>query len=280
MNINFEYYKIFYIIAKNKNITKAANELNISQPAISRMLKTMERQLNTKLFIRKTKGVILTHEGNELYRLIANQINNIMKAENDFVKIINNHALTIAIDKNYLITNNRLDNILKNKSNISFINTNNFDLLNNQLLNNLIDFAFISEPNNYQFSNEIKFKKIDELHLILVSKSKNDTISNKSIVILNNNKINEITNNYLQSMNIKSTNIIKVDDYDNIYPLISYGYANGFLFKEFIHNELKSNVIYDISKSTNIYSISIGILYNSNNELKVKKIFSDLDNDN
>ena len=102
MNINFEYYKIFYIIAKNKNITKAANELNISQPAISRMLKTMERQLNTKLFIRKTKGVILTHEGNELYRLIANQINNIMKAENDFVKIINNHALTIAIDKTYL----------------------------------------------------------------------------------------------------------------------------------------------------------------------------------
>ena len=62
MNINFEYYKIFYIIAKNKNITKAANELNISQPAISRMLKTMEDQMNTKLFIRKTKGVILTNE--------------------------------------------------------------------------------------------------------------------------------------------------------------------------------------------------------------------------
>ena len=58
MNINFEYYKVFYVIAKNKNITKAANELNISQPAISRMLKTMEEQLNTKLFIRKTKTLI------------------------------------------------------------------------------------------------------------------------------------------------------------------------------------------------------------------------------
>ena len=53
VNINFEYYKVFYVIAKNKNITKAANELNISQPAISRMLKTMEDQMNTKLFIRK-----------------------------------------------------------------------------------------------------------------------------------------------------------------------------------------------------------------------------------
>ena len=48
MNINFEYYKVFYIIAKNRNITKAANELNITQPSISRMLKTMEEQMNTK----------------------------------------------------------------------------------------------------------------------------------------------------------------------------------------------------------------------------------------
>ena len=82
MNINFEYYKVFYVIAKNKNITKAANELNISQPAISRMLKTMEEQLNIKLFIRKTKGVMLTQEGNELYNLISNEINNIINAHN------------------------------------------------------------------------------------------------------------------------------------------------------------------------------------------------------
>ena len=38
MNINFEYYKVFYIIAKNRNITKAANELNITQPSISRII--------------------------------------------------------------------------------------------------------------------------------------------------------------------------------------------------------------------------------------------------
>lgn len=51
------------MIAKNKNITKAANELNISQPAI---IKTMEGQINTKLFIKKTKAIILTQEINEL----------------------------------------------------------------------------------------------------------------------------------------------------------------------------------------------------------------------
>ena len=102
MNINFEYYKVFYIIAKNKNITKAADELNISQPAISRMLKTMEEQLNTKLFIRKTKGVILTQEGNELYNLISNEVSNIINAENNFSKLINDKSIKIATNKSIL----------------------------------------------------------------------------------------------------------------------------------------------------------------------------------
>ena len=156
MNINFEYYKIFYVIAKNKNITKAANELNISQPAISRMLKTMEDQMNTKLFIRQSKGVLLTQEGKELYRLIGENISGIIKAENDFTKIIKDKTLKIATDKsylNYLINNKKIDSLLKNNTDISFINTNNFDLLNHQLVNNLIDFAIISEPTNYRFGN-------------------------------------------------------------------------------------------------------------------------------
>ncbi len=275
MDINFEYYKIFYIIAKNKNITKAAEELNISQPAISRMLKTMEEQLNTKLFIRKTKGVILTQEGNELYRLIADNIDNIMKAENDFAKIINNNTLKIASDKsylNYLLINKKLDHILKNNTNITFIDTNNFSLLNNQLSNNLIDFAFVLDSNNYQFNDEIKFKKLEELHLIFVSNSKEDN-SNKPIVLLNNSKFKEIADNYLKNADINLLNIIKVDNYDNIYPLVCSGYANGFLFKEFIYDELKNNTIYDISTSENIYSVNVGILYNINNEIKIQKYF-------
>ena len=274
MNINFEYYKIFYMIAKNKNITKAANELHISQPAISRMLKTMEEQINTKLFIRKTKGVILTLEGNELYRLISNNIDNIIKAENNFSKIINNNNLKIAIDKNYLnylISSKKIDNILKNNINITFINTNNFDLLNNQLSNNLIDFAFISDSNNYQFNDNIKFKKLEELHLIFASKEKNNF--NKPIVLLNNNKIKEICNKYILNENIKYSNIIIVDDYDNIYPLINKGYANGFVFNEFIENQLQNKIIYKISEK-NIYKINIGILYNINNENKIQKYFN------
>ena len=60
MNINFELYKTFYSVAKNQNITKAAKELMISQPAVSKAIKTLEEQLNCSLFIRNKYGVTLT----------------------------------------------------------------------------------------------------------------------------------------------------------------------------------------------------------------------------
>lgn len=278
MNINFEYYKIFYVIAKNKNITKAANELNISQPAISRMLKTMEDQMNTKLFIRQSKGVLLTQEGKELYRLIGENISGIIKAENDFTKIIKDKTLKIATDKsylNYLINNKKIDSLLKNNTDISFINTNNFDLLNHQLVNNLIDFAIISEPTNYQFGNELKFRKIDELHLILVSKFKDDNVYSKPIVLqANNSKLRQLTESYIKNINYNSLDTITVDDYDNIYPLIYNGYCNGILIKEFILDNLENKSLYEISSSLNIPSINIGVLYNTNNELKIRDLFS------
>lgn len=273
MNINFEYYKVFYIIAKNKNITKAADELNISQPAISRMLKTMEEQLNTKLFIRKTKGVILTQEGNELYNLISNEISNIINAETSFSKLVNDKSIKIAANKsilNYLINDYKIDNILKINKTIDFIDINNFDLLNNQLSNNLIDFAYVLEPSNYQFSDNIKFKELCELHLILVSNSKNDKISDKPLVLLNNKRFNIIYDELFHNSNIVINKKIKVDDYDNLYSLIINGYANGFLIKEFVTKDLNNDLIFEIPLNLKINSFKLGILYNINNELRIK----------
>jgi len=276
MNINFEYYKIFYIIAKNKNITKAANELNISQPAISRMLKTMEEQMNTKLFIRKSKGVFLTPEGNELYRLIGNEINNIIKAEQDFTKVINNTNIKVAINTTllkYFINSNKLDSLLNYGNDISFINTNSFDLLNNQLANNLIDFAIVTEPDNFQFNSEIKFKKIDELHLTFVSPSQ-DNSYNKAIVLQeNNSKLGKLTMNYLQNSNISYNKIIMVDDYDTILSFIKKGYASGFVIKETIISEIENKSVYEIDLPIALPTINIGILYNKNNELKIQNLF-------
>ena len=203
MNINLEYYKVFITIAKNKNITKAANELNISQPAISKMLKTMEGQIGKKLFIRENKGVVLSKEGIELYNLISNEINNIIKAENVFSRIISNNEIKIAIHPtvlNYFINTKKIDTLLNKYANISFMDTSNFDLLNSLLKNGMIDSAFILEPTNYKFDDSLIFKSLKTFHLCMVSNEHSTEIFNKPLILLDTNpKYKEIVQSIQKS---------------------------------------------------------------------------------
>ncbi|MCI8639455.1 MAG: LysR family transcriptional regulator [Coprococcus sp.] len=67
MDINFEYYKIFYYAAKYRNITKAAAALGSNQPNVTRIMKLLEAQLKCRLFIREPRGIRLTEEGEKLY---------------------------------------------------------------------------------------------------------------------------------------------------------------------------------------------------------------------
>ena len=57
MNINFEYYKIFYYVAKYGNLTKAAHVLGNSQPNITRAMNCLESEIRCTLFIRTNRGV-------------------------------------------------------------------------------------------------------------------------------------------------------------------------------------------------------------------------------
>ena len=65
--INLELYRIFYVVAESGNITKASKKLCISQPAVTKQIKNLESQLNTPLFIRTKKGVILNECGQKIF---------------------------------------------------------------------------------------------------------------------------------------------------------------------------------------------------------------------
>ncbi len=64
---NLEYYKVFYYVAKCGSVTGAAQELSISQPAVSQALKQLEHSLGTELFTRAFRGVSLTAAGKILF---------------------------------------------------------------------------------------------------------------------------------------------------------------------------------------------------------------------
>ena len=83
MDVNFEYYKIFYYVAKYHNFTKAAQALNNSQPNITRAMNCLEQQLNTTLFIRTNRGVQLTPEGERLYTHVLSAMEQFQAAEEE-----------------------------------------------------------------------------------------------------------------------------------------------------------------------------------------------------
>ncbi len=81
MDINFEYYKIFYFAAKYGNITKAAAALRSSQPNVTRVMKLLESQLNCGLFIREARGISLTEEGKLLYSHVEIACRHLLNAQ-------------------------------------------------------------------------------------------------------------------------------------------------------------------------------------------------------
>jgi len=86
MDINYEHYKVFYYVAKTLSFSEAAGSLFISQSAVSQSIKVLETRLNLTLFIRSTKKVNLTKEGELLFKHIEPAINLINRGENQLLE--------------------------------------------------------------------------------------------------------------------------------------------------------------------------------------------------
>lgn len=83
--INLNLYRVFYYVAKEQSITKAAKKLYISQPAISKSLKKLEEEMNVSLFYRNLNGVELTEAGKILYFYIEKANKNLQLAEHSLM---------------------------------------------------------------------------------------------------------------------------------------------------------------------------------------------------
>ena len=88
MDINLDYYKIFYYVTKHHSITQAAEELSLSQPAVSQAVKNLESALGCSLFVRLSKGVRLTHEGEVLYQYVERGYESILAGERKLTEIL------------------------------------------------------------------------------------------------------------------------------------------------------------------------------------------------
>lgn len=205
MNIDLELYRIFYIVAKHKHMTRASEELHISQPAISQSIKKLEEQLDGTLFIRSNKGMELTSEGKMFYDYVKGALELINNAENEFtsfkdlskgeIKIGASTTLTkiILIDalkkfhKDYPnieinITNDLTSNLLidLNKGKLDFVIFNEGDVRETNIkINQIAELkqGFLYNPDFFKDN----IKKMDELNNYPLIMQKKESNSRKFI---------------------------------------------------------------------------------------------------
>ena len=98
MNISYDYYKVFYYVAKYKSFTAAAKALINNQPNITRMMKKLESELGCTLFVRQRHGISLTPEGEKLYAHISIALEHIQSGEEEIArdKSLKSGIVTIA----------------------------------------------------------------------------------------------------------------------------------------------------------------------------------------
>lgn len=97
MDINYELYKVFYYVAISLSFSDASKQLYISQSAVSQSIKVLEKKLGVNLFIRSTKKVQLTPEGETLLRHIEPAMNLIKRGENQIMESCNQGGIQIRI---------------------------------------------------------------------------------------------------------------------------------------------------------------------------------------
>ena len=173
--INLELYRIFYVVAKEKNITKASEVLNISQPAVTKHIKNLESAIGEVLFIRTKKGVVLNEYGKKIFLNIKNALSLIEDAECDLLELKELHNSTIRIGtsttlaKEYLI--DYIEKFHDIYPNVIFdIYTDPTNELIKKIKMGDIDFIFSKFPFNLDY--DLNYKKLGSMEYIFVA-SKN-----------------------------------------------------------------------------------------------------------
>lgn len=86
---NLESYKVFYYTARLQSITRAAKELAISQPAVSQAVRQLEEHIGARLFVRTSKGVHLTREGELLFSYVSKGYEQLETGERKLRQMLN-----------------------------------------------------------------------------------------------------------------------------------------------------------------------------------------------
>ena len=267
--INFELYRIFVAVSNEKNITKAAKKLNISQPAITKQIKNLESQLSITLFERKSKGLELTPEGKELFKKVKSPIEELNKVNEDLGK---NKKINIGSHNHMsgLIFGNVL-----NQFTLKYPDTNlnliceDIDELLKKLSNKEINIVFAKKYNE-ELPNGLKFIKLGYLNETFIV-NKNSDLINKSLTFddLKEKAIYiprdyEQTTKRMQELAKNNDLNLKLSNYRSIVRLVNEGMVIGVVTEEYLYDwEWENFNLVKVDNKIGLGKVEFGVYLNS-----------------
>lgn len=276
MNQNLSSYRIFYTVANTKNISKAAKELYISQPAISKSIQKLEESVGCRLFLRSSRGVILTDEGKLLYEHVRDAFETLTLGEEKLKRSIElgiGHlkiGVSSALCK-YLLLPYLKEFIRQNPHisiSISCQSTNDTLKL---LEENKIDIGLIGKPDNLK---TIHFDYLEEIEDIFVAAkdylrnlkargvAKNQILQSSTLMLLDkNNMTRQYIDDYLQNRQIIVKDSIDISDLDLLIDFARIGVGVACVIKNFVLDDLAAGTLVEIPLGFPIHKREVGFAY-------------------
>lgn len=275
MNINYEYYRIFYYVAKYKNLTIAAKELNNNQPNISRVIRLLEQELGCKLILRKSRGIELTPEGENLYFYVSNGIKQFDTAEAEISSIstLKQGTITVGVSETaaYMVllpalkifkekypdikikllshnTSTALD--LAKQGLVDFSITSLHSPVESPLISTVISEytdLLIGGPSYKNYTKPLSLEDISKLPIISLA-SNSDTYSYYDTIF------REQGLSYYPQYEVETTS--------QLYPMITYDLGVAFIPPIYVQKALKQNLVYKLNLSKELPPRSICIVEN------------------
>jgi DNA-binding transcriptional LysR family regulator len=167
---DFAKLETFLTVIRERSFSKASAKLGISQPAVTQQIKFIEKYLDCKIIERKKNGVVLTKEGEDLYRIALRLEKCINNAERDLIKIINKE-ITFRIGASFTIGNfiipgkclNNIKNVIRNDVQIKVELS---EQVIDDILTKQIDLGLIESP---IFKDDVIYREWLEDELVVFS---------------------------------------------------------------------------------------------------------------
>ena len=276
MNQNLSSYRIFYTVANTGNISKAAKELYISQPAISKSIKKLEESVRCKLFSRSSRGVVLTDEGKLLYEHVSEAFETLTMGEEKLKRSIELGVghLKIGVSSTlckYLLLPYLKEFIRQNPHisiSISCQSTNDTLKL---LEDNKIDIGLIGKPENLK---NIHFDFLEEIEDIFVAAKdylrnlkargiqKDHILQSSTLMLLDkNNMTRQYIDDYLQENQIIIKDSIDISDMDLLIDFARIGVGVACVIKNFVREDLENGTLVVIPLGFPIHKREVGFAY-------------------